>query len=71
MLRTIFFLGVALIVGGIVLGVVLGLAMAVLTIAIKVAFVGAIAYLVIRLISPNTAASIRAQVQRKSFGRYE
>ncbi|HEY7898248.1 MAG TPA: hypothetical protein VIC03_07510 [Gemmatimonadaceae bacterium] len=70
MLRTIFFLGIALIVGGIVLGLVLGLAMAVLTIAIKVAFVGAIAYLVIRLISPNTAAMIRGQFERKTFDRF-
>lgn len=70
MLRTIFFLGIALIVGGIVLGLVFGLAMAVLGIAIKVAVVGAIAYLIIRVISPNTAATIREQCQRKSFNRF-
>jgi hypothetical protein len=70
MLRTIFFLGIALIVGGIVLGLVFGVAMFVLGIAIKVAVVGGIAYLVIRLISPETAAAIRSSCQRKSFNRY-
>ncbi|MEO7042804.1 MAG: hypothetical protein ABI035_11125 [Gemmatimonadaceae bacterium] len=70
MLRTIFFLGIALIVGGIVLGIVLGLAMAVLSIAIKIAVVGGVAYLIIRLISPNTATMLKSQFQRKSFDRY-
>ncbi len=70
MLRTIFFLGIALIVGGIVLGLVFGIAMFVLGIAIKVLVVGAIAYLVIRLISPETATAIRSQIQRKSFNRF-
>jgi fucose permease len=70
MLRAIFFLGMALIVGGAVLGMLFGLAMVVLGIAIKVAIVGAIAYLVIRVISPDTAAMIRSQCQRKSFDRF-
>jgi hypothetical protein len=70
MLRTIFFLGIALIAGGIVLGLVFGIAMVVLGIAIKVAIVGGIAYLIIRLISPETAAALRNKVQQKSFTRY-
>ena len=70
MLRTIFFLGIALIVGGIVFGLVFGIALFVLSIAIKVLVVGAIAYGIIRLISPDTAAAIRAQCQRKSFNKY-
>jgi hypothetical protein len=70
MLRTILFLGAALIVGGLVLGLVLGVAMFVLGIAIKVAIVGAIAYVVIRLISPGTAQMLRDQCQRKSFDRF-
>ena len=70
MLRAIFFLGIAVIVGGLLLGLVFGIAMFVLGIAIKVLVVGAIAYGIIRLISPDTAAAIRAQVQRKSFSRY-
>lgn len=70
MLRAIFFLGIALIVGGILLGLVFGIAMFVLGIAIKVLIVGAIAYGIIRLISPSTAAAICAQCQRKSFDRY-
>ena len=70
MLRTIFFLGIALIVGGIVLGLVFGIAMFVLGIAIKVLVIGGIAYLVIRIVSPDTAAMIRAQCQRKSFDRF-
>lgn len=69
MLRTIFFLGIALIVGGVVLGAVFGIALFVLGIAIKVLVVGGIAYLVIRLISPDTAAAIRGQCQRK-FERF-
>lgn len=70
MLRTIFFLGIALIVGGIVLGLVFGIAMFVLGVAIKVLVVGAIAYLIIRIVSPDTAAMIRSQCQRKSFDRF-
>ena len=70
MLRTIFFLGIALIVGSIVLGLVFGIAMFVLGIAIKLLIVGAIAYGVIRIVSPDTAAMIRSQCQRKSFNRF-
>jgi hypothetical protein len=70
MLRTIFFLGIALIVGGIVLGLVFGIAMFVLAIAIKVLVVGGIAYLVIRLISPDTATMLRNQFQRKTLDRF-
>ena len=70
MLRTIFFLGVALIVGGIVLGLLFGIAMFVLGIAIKVLIVGGIAYLVIRVVSPDTAAMIHSQFQRRTFNRF-
>lgn len=70
MLRTIFFLGIALIVGGIVMGLVFGIAMFVLGIAIKVLAVGVIAYVIIRIISPDTAAMIRSQCQRKSLDRF-
>jgi hypothetical protein len=70
MLRTIFFLGIALIVGGIVLGLVFGIAMFVLAIAIKVLVVGGIAYLVIRLISPDTATMLRNQFHRKTLDRF-
>ncbi|MDQ2890376.1 MAG: hypothetical protein M3R65_07450 [Gemmatimonadota bacterium] len=70
MLRTIFFLGMALIVAGIAFGLLFGIALFVLGIAIKVLIVGAIAYGIIRLISPDTAAMLRAQCQRKSFDRY-
>lgn len=70
MLRTIFFLGIALIVGGIVFGILFGIAMFVLGIAIKVLIVGGIAYLVIHLVSPDTAASLRGQFQRKTFDRF-
>jgi hypothetical protein len=70
MLRTIFFLGIALIVGSIVLSLVFGIAIFVLGIAIKVLIVGGIAYLVIRIVSPDTAAMIRSQCHRKSFDRF-
>jgi len=70
MLRTIFFLGIALIVGSIVLSLVFGIAIFVLGIAIKVLIVGGIAYLVIRIVSPDTAAMIRSQCHRRSFDRF-
>jgi len=70
MLRTIFFLGLALIVGGIVLGLLFGIAMFVLSIAIKVLIVGGIAYLVLRIVSPDTAASLHSQFQRKTLDRF-
>ncbi len=70
MLRTIFFLGIALILGGIVVGLLFGVAMFVLVMAVKVLIVGAIAYLIIRVISPDTAAMIRARCQRRSFNGY-
>jgi hypothetical protein len=70
MLRTIFFLGIALIVGSIVLSLVFGIAIFVLGIAIKVLIVGGIAYLVIRIVSPDTAAMIRSQCHHKSFDRF-
>jgi hypothetical protein len=69
MLRTIFFLGIALIVGGVVLGLVFGIAMFVLGVAIKVLVVGGIAYLVLRLVSPDTADRLRNECQR-SFNRF-
>ncbi len=70
MLRTIFFLGIALIVGSVVFGLLFGIAMLVLGIAIKVLVVGGIAYLIIRLVSPDTAAMIRSQCQRKTLDRF-
>ena len=70
MLRTIFFLGVALIVGGIVLGLLFGIAVFVRGIAIKVLIVGGIAYLVLRIVSPDTAAALHSQFQRRTFNRY-
>jgi hypothetical protein len=32
--------------------------------------VGAIAYVVIRIVSPDTAAALRSQFQRRSFNRF-
>lgn len=70
MLRTIFFLGLAIIVGSVVLSVVLGFAMVALVLAVKVLALGAIAYLALRIISPRTADAVRDSVERRTLGGY-
>jgi hypothetical protein len=67
MFRTIFTLGVFALLGLIllsvvfkILGGVIKIVFALLGVALQVAVIGGIAYLVIRIVSPNTAAKIRA-----------
>jgi hypothetical protein len=67
MLRTLFFLGVAFVVGSFVLSFVLGVAGAILGFAVKILVLGAIAYLAIRIISPSTAAQLRGCVERHTL----
>jgi hypothetical protein len=69
MFRTIFALGVFALLGLMLLsfvfkifGGLVGIVFALLGFAVKVAIIGGIAYLVIRIISPDTAARLRAAV---------
>lgn len=70
MLRTLFFLALAFVVGSFVLSFVLGFAIGVLGFAVKLLVLGAIAYVAIRIISPNTAAQIRDRVERRTLSRF-
>jgi hypothetical protein len=74
MLRTIFMIGLFAIAGLFVLRLVFGLFGVVLSIfggllglAIKVAIVGALIYLVIRIFSPETARRLRERWSGKSY----
>ncbi len=69
MLRTLFFLGAILLVGGAVLGFVLGIAGSLLGFAVKLLVFGAVAYVAIRIISPRTAAQLRERVERQTLPR--
>ena len=75
MLRTIFTLGVFALLGLIllnlafkILGGLIGIAMTLLVIGVKVAIIGGIAYLVIRIVSPGTAARIRSMFGGNRLG---
>jgi hypothetical protein len=74
MLRTIFMIGLFAIAGLFVLrlvfglfGVLLGIFGGLLGLAIKVAIVGALVYLVIRIFSPDTARRLRERWSGKSY----
>ena len=70
MLWTLFVLGLIVLVGLTVFGIAIPLILIVLGFAVKAVIVGAIAYLVIRMLSPNTAAAIRAKFGRRSLPRW-
>jgi hypothetical protein len=66
MLRTIFAVGLLAILGIVamklifgIFGALLGLLLFLLVLAAKIAFIGLIVYLVIRILSPDTARRIR------------
>ncbi len=67
MLRTLLFLGIAVILGSLVFGAVLGIAGAVLGFVIKALIFGLVAYLVIRIVSPKTAARIRYSIEGRTL----
>ena len=74
MLRTIFMIGLFAMAGLFVLrlvfglfGVMLGLFGVLLALAIKVAIVGGLIYLVIRIFSPDTARRLREKWAGKSY----
>lgn len=69
MIRTFIILGLIVVVGGALLGIALGILGFVLWILVKLAIVGAIVYLVIRIISPHTAHRIREKIDEQSFPR--
>jgi hypothetical protein len=66
MLRTIFTIGIMALLGLFalkfvfgIMGGLLGLLLVLLGLAVKVAIVGAVIYLIIRVVSPGTARSLR------------
>jgi predicted lipid-binding transport protein (Tim44 family) len=63
MLRTLLFLGIAVILGSMVIGALLGVAGLVLGFLIKALLLGIVAYVAIRIISPRTAAQIRYKIE--------
>jgi hypothetical protein len=74
MLRTIFMIGLFAVAGLFVLrlvfglfGVLLGIFGGLLGLAIKVAVVGALVYLLIRIFSPETARRLREKWSGKSY----
>lgn len=74
MLRTIFMIGLFAIGGLFVLrlvfglfGVVLGVFGGLIGLAIKIAIVGALIYLVIRIVSPDTARRLREKWSGKGY----
>jgi len=69
MLRTILVIGIAVILASALLGVVLGIAGSIVVFLIKVALLGAVAYLAIRIISPRTAARLRERIEQRSLPR--
>ncbi|HXC24374.1 MAG TPA: hypothetical protein VNU46_00555 [Gemmatimonadaceae bacterium] len=69
MLRTFIVLGLLVVVGSALIGLVLGVAGMLLWIILKLAIVGAILYLAIRIVSPKTAARIREKIEAQSLPR--
>ena len=66
MLRTVFLIGLFAILGLFALkfifgifGVLLGLFMVLIVMAVKIALIGGVIYIVIRLLSPDTARKMR------------
>ena len=77
MLRTILMTGIMVMLGIFALGFVfkifgglIGLTFLLLGFAIKALIVGGIAYLVIRIVSPSTAARLRGKFSGTSIDRY-
>lgn len=67
MLRTFVVLGLLVLVGGAVIGLLFGLATAVLIFLVKVALLGAVVYLAVRIVSPRTAHRLREKIEQQSF----
>lgn len=67
MLRTFVVLGLLVLVGSAVIGLLFGLATAVLIFLVKVALLGAVVYLAVRIVSPRTAHRLREKIEQQSF----
>lgn len=67
MLRTIFLTGLLIVVGSTLIGFVLGIAGMVFGFLVKVAIVGAVVYLAIRVVSPRTAYALRLWLERRTL----
>lgn len=74
MLRTVFMIGLFALLGFFLLGTVfsifgalIGVALWLLSFAVKVLILGAIIYLVIRVVSPDTARRLRSRFSGPSF----
>jgi hypothetical protein len=74
MLRTVFIIGLCALLGFFLLGTIfsvfctaMALAFWLVRLAVKVVIVGAIIYLVIRVVSPETARRLRARFSGPSF----
>jgi hypothetical protein len=74
MLRTVFMVGLFALLGFFLLGTVfslfgtvMGLALWLVSLAVKVLILGAIVYLVIRVVSPETARRLRSRFSGPSF----
>jgi hypothetical protein len=70
MLWGIFVLGLIVIVGGVLFGFAFGIALTLFFLALKILIVGAIAYFIIRLVSPRTAAALRAKFCGPAMPRF-
>ena len=77
MLKTLFMTGVLVMLGIVALGFVfsifgglIGLTFVLLGFAIKALIVGAVAYLAIRIVSPDTARRLREKWSGTSIDRY-
>ena len=62
MLRVIFLLGLIVVAGLMILGLLFGIAGALIWFLIRVLVIGGIVYLIIRIVNPSLAASIRKKL---------
>jgi ABC-type lipoprotein release transport system permease subunit len=70
MLRTFLILGLVVVVGGALIGALLGIATLVLLFLLKIAIVGAVVYLALRIISPKTAAQLRDRIEQMTLPKW-
>ena len=62
MLRVIFLLGLIVVAGLMILGLLFGIAGALIWFLIRVLVIGGVVYLIIRIVNPSLAASIRTKL---------
>ena len=69
MLRTFIIIGLVVLAAGALFGAVLGIAGSIVGFLIKVALLGAVVYLAIRIISPRTAHRLREKIEHQTLPR--